>query len=58
MSAFAQLASKLASQGVKSPGGLAASIGNQKYGASTMQQAAAQKQSVQSVLRARRGGKK
>lgn len=55
MSAFDALASKLASQGVKNPGGLAASIGDKKYGSGTMNQAAAQKESVQSVLRKRRG---
>jgi hypothetical protein len=57
MSAFAALASKLASQGVKNPGGLAYSIGAKKYGAGTMATAAAKKESVQSVLRQRRGGK-
>lgn len=58
MSAFSQLASKLAAQGVNNPGGLAASIGNKKYGAPAMQQAAQKKESVQAVLRQRRGGKK
>ena len=57
MSAFAQLASRLAAQGVKNPGGLAYSIGAKKYGAGNMQQAAAKKESVQAVLRQRRGKK-
>lgn len=55
MSAFAALASKLAAQGVKNPGAVAYSAGAKKYGASTMNQAATQKESVQSVLRKRRG---
>lgn len=55
MSAFSQLASRLASQGVNNPGGLAASIGRKKYGASTFNEAAAKKESVQAVLRKRRG---
>jgi hypothetical protein len=35
------LAQKLASQGVKNPGGLAYSIGAKKYGSATMAKAAA-----------------
>ena len=58
MSAFAQLASKLAAQGAKNPGALAASIGDKKFGPSNMAQAAAKRESVQAVLRQRRGGKK
>jgi len=54
MSAFNQLASKLAARGVRNPRGLAYSIGAKKYGRKTMAQAAANKESVQSVLRKRR----
>jgi hypothetical protein len=57
MSAFSQLAGKLAAQGVKNPGGLAYTIGAKKYGKSTMAQASAKKESVQAVLRQRRGRK-
>lgn len=57
MSAFNQLKAKLAAQGVKNPGGLAYTIGAKKYGSGTMHQAAAQKESVQAVLRQRRGRK-
>ena len=57
MSAFSQLASKLAAQGVKNPGGLAYTIGAKKYGAGNMQEAAQKKESVQAVLRQRRGRK-
>jgi hypothetical protein len=57
VSAFSQLAGKLAAQGVKSPGGLAATIGRNKYGSNTMAQASAKKESVQAVLRQRRGRK-
>lgn len=58
MSAFSQLAAKLAGQkGVTNPAGLAAYEGRQKYGASAMGQAAANKESVQAVLRKRRSGK-
>ena len=58
MSAFDQLAAKLASRpGVTNPRALAASIGDKKYGAKTMGQASAQKESVQAVLRQRRGKK-
>lgn len=56
MSAFDQLAAKLAQRpGVTNPRALAASIGDRKYGKSTMATAAANKESVQSVLRKRRG---
>lgn len=56
MSAFDQLAGKLAGQkGVTNPRALAAYIGRKKYGASTMAQASAKKESVQSVLKNRRG---
>jgi hypothetical protein len=56
MSAFDALAAKLAQQkGVTNPGGLAAAIGNKKYGQPAMSQAAASKESVQAVLRQRRG---
>jgi len=56
MSAFDTLAAKLAGQkGVTNPRALAASIGRKKYGASTMSQASAKKESVQAVLRQRRG---
>jgi hypothetical protein len=58
MSAFNQLAAKLAAQGAKSPGGLAATIGRNKFGAAPMEQAAAKKESVQAVLRQRRGRSK
>jgi hypothetical protein len=54
MSAFNRLAAKLAAQGARNPRGLAYTIGARKYGKKTMAQAAAQKQSVQSVLRKRR----
>ena len=57
MSAFDALAAKLASQGASNPRGLAASIGRKKYGASTMSEASAKKESVQAVLRQRRGKK-
>ena len=57
MSAFSQLASKLAAQGVKNPGGLAYTIGARKYGKGTMNEAAQKKESVKAVLRQRRGGK-
>lgn len=58
MSAFSQLAAKLSQQkGVTDPGGLAASIGRKKYSPGTMQEAAAKKESVQSVLRQRRAKK-
>lgn len=53
MSAFNQLKAKLAAQGASNPGGLAASIGRKKYGA-TFNEAAAKKESVQAVLRQRR----
>jgi hypothetical protein len=52
-SAFDKLASQLAAKGVKSPGGLAYTIGANKYGKGTMAEAASKKQSVQSVLRKR-----
>ena len=54
MSAFDRLAAKLAAQGASSPRGLAYSIGAKKYGKATMNEAAAKKQSVQTVLRKRR----
>lgn len=55
MSAFDALAARLAGQkGVTNPRALAASIGDRKYGASNMSQAAANKESVQAVLRKRR----
>jgi hypothetical protein len=55
MSAFDALAAKLSQRpGVSDPRGLAAAIGRKKYGASNMAQAAANKESVQSVLRKRR----
>jgi hypothetical protein len=54
MSAFNQLAAKLAAQGVRNPRGLAATIGRRKYGAATFNEAAAKKESVQTVLRKRR----
>ena len=57
MSAFNQLKAKLASQGASNPGGLAAYIGDKKYGAKTMGEASAKKESVQAVLRQRRGKK-
>jgi len=58
MSAFDALAAKLASRpGVTNPRALAASIGDRKYGKATMGQAAAKKESVQAVLRQRRGKK-
>lgn len=57
MSAFNQLKAKLAAQGVRNPGGAAYAIGAKKYGAATMHQAAAKKESVQAVLRQRRGRK-
>lgn len=58
MSAFDALAAKLAGQkGVTNPRALAASIGDKKYGKGAMGQAAANKESVQSVLRKRRAGK-
>lgn len=58
MSAFQQLADRLAGQkGVTNPRALAASIGRKGYGASTMAQASANKESVQAVLRKRRSGK-
>jgi hypothetical protein len=57
VSAFNQLKAKLAAQGASNPGGLAYSIGAKKYGAGTMHQAAAKKESVQAVLRQRRSGK-
>lgn len=58
MSAFDQLAAKLSQQkGVTDPKGLAASIGRKRYGAQAMSQAAANKESVQAVLRKRRSGK-
>lgn len=46
---FDKLASKLASQGVSNPGGLAYSIGAKKYGKGTMAKAAAKGVSAQSV---------
>lgn len=56
MSAFDALAAKLAGQkGVTNPRALAASIGRAKYGSNTMAQASAKKESVQAVLRQRRG---
>lgn len=60
MSAFKQLEQKLAGRkGVTNPAGLAAYIGNEKAHAAgqpnAMQQAAANKESLQSVLRKRRG---
>ena len=56
MSAFDALAAKLASRpGVTNPRALAASIGDKKYSRPVMQQAAAKKESVQAVLRQRRG---
>jgi hypothetical protein len=55
MSAFSQLASKLAAQGVKNPQGAAYSIGVKAHGKSAMSEAAAKKESVQAVLRQRRG---
>jgi hypothetical protein len=57
VSAFDRLASKLAAQGVRNPRGLAYTIGARKYGKKTMAQAAANKVSVQTVLRRRAGGK-
>lgn len=58
MSAFNKLAAKLAQEkGVTDPKGLAYAIGAKKYGKSTMGQAAASKESVQSVLRKKRRGK-
>jgi hypothetical protein len=58
MSAFSQLAAKLSQQkGVTDPGGLAASIGRKKFGGATFNEAAAKKESVQAVLRQRRGKK-
>lgn len=58
MSAFDALAAKLSQRpGVTDPRGLAASIGRKKYGAGTMAQASAKKESVQQVLRQRRSGK-
>ena len=51
MSAFAQLAQKLAAQGVQNPGGLAYSIGKKKYGASTMAKAASRGVSAKSVAK-------
>lgn len=67
MSAFSQLAAKLASRpGVTNPDALAASIGRKKLqhqgmsasqASHTMAQAAANKESVQAVLRKRRSGK-
>jgi hypothetical protein len=54
MSAFDQLAAKLAAQGAQNPRGLAYSIGAKKYGKATMNEAAAKKQSVQAVLRKKR----
>jgi hypothetical protein len=57
-SAFDALAAKLAQKpGVTNPRGLAASIGRNKYGSNTMAQASAKKESVQAVLRQRRGRK-
>lgn len=55
MSAFSQLASKLAAQGATNPGGLAYTIGAKKFSKGTMSEAAAKKESVQAVLRKRRG---
>lgn len=58
MSAFDALAAKLTGQkGVSNPRALAASIGRKKYGAAAMGQAAANKESVQTVLRKRHSGK-
>jgi hypothetical protein len=58
MSAFSQLAAKLSQQkGVTNPGALAASIGAKKFSRPVMQDAATQKESVQAVLRQRRGKK-
>ena len=54
MSAFDQLASKLAAQGVKNPRGAAYSIGAKKYGKATMAEAAQRRESVKTVLRKRR----
>jgi hypothetical protein len=58
MSAFDALKAKLAQRpGVTNPGALAASIGRKRYGAATFNEAAAKKESVQAVLRQRRGQK-
>jgi hypothetical protein len=57
VSAFNALKAKLAAQGASNPGGLAYSIGAKKYGAATMGEASAKKESVQAVLRQRRGRK-
>jgi hypothetical protein len=55
VSAFNRLASKLAAQGVKNPRGLAYTIGAKKYSPALMREAAANKESVKSVLRRRAG---
>lgn len=58
MSAFDALAAKLAKRpGVRDPKGLAYSIGVKANGKSAMTQAAANKESVQAVLRKRHSGK-
>ena len=58
MSAFDQLAAKLAAQGAKNPRAMAYSIGANKYGKATMNEAASKRESVQTVLRKRRRGKR
>ncbi len=51
---FAALASKLAAQGIKNPGGLAYTIGARKFGKKTMGQAAARGVSAASVAKGRK----